>query len=217
MDPEQIDQLLSQQAPFVFDRMFGAMEKVRERLDRACSALTKANVPYAIVGGNAVAAWVATRDDGAVRSTKDVDILLAPESSEAATEALAQVGLAPGDGPRGCPSSDHCRDIVMDVTVFLDGPEGKPSQGLHVIWAGQKVRDDYVVAAPKTSQSRDIDGKQIVDLVELLRMKLVSNRDKDRVHVRDLIAVGLIDESWLPKLEPSLAQRLKVLLDDPDG
>ena len=55
---------------FVFDRMFGAVEKVRERLDRACKALEEGQVPYAIIGGNAVAAWVATVDDGAVRNTR---------------------------------------------------------------------------------------------------------------------------------------------------
>jgi hypothetical protein len=60
----------------VFDRMFAAAEKVRERLNRTCHALESAGIPYAIIGGNAVAAWVATIDDGAVRNTRDVDILL---------------------------------------------------------------------------------------------------------------------------------------------
>jgi hypothetical protein len=50
---------------FVFERMFSAVEKVRERLDRACKALEEGQVPYAIIGGNAVAVWVATVDDGA--------------------------------------------------------------------------------------------------------------------------------------------------------
>ena len=48
-------------------------------------------------------------------------------------------------------------------------------------------------------------------------MKLIGFRDKDRVHVRDMIGVGLIDESWLPKLPSELAERLQELLDDPDG
>jgi hypothetical protein len=105
----------------------------------------------------------------------------------------------------------------MNVTMFLDGEDGKPSEAVHVIWAGKKVRDDYVVAAPSIDQARDIDGTQIVELVELLRMKLVSNRRKDQVHVLDMIGVGLIDESWLSSFEPSLAERLQTLLDDPDG
>ena len=93
MTPEQITDLVREQGPYVFDRMFGAMEKVRERLERACRALNEANVPYAVIGGNAVAAWVATRDEGAIRNTQDVDILLRPVDADRATEALAEVRL----------------------------------------------------------------------------------------------------------------------------
>jgi hypothetical protein len=130
--------------------------------------------------------------------------LLRHEDADQATAALKSVGFQ--------------RETVMDVTMFLDGPDGKPSQAVHVIWAGQKVRKDYVSGAPTPDQSRQISGKQIIDLVELVRMKLTSYRDKDRVHVRDLIGVGLIDESWPSKFEqPLLAERLQALLDDPDG
>lgn len=113
MTPEQITDLVREQGPYVFDRMFGAMEKVRERLERACRALNEANVPYAVIGGNAVAAWVATRDEGAIRNTQDVDILLRPEDADRATEALAKYGFL--------------REKVFDVTMFLVGPDGKPS------------------------------------------------------------------------------------------
>jgi hypothetical protein len=46
---------------------------------------------------------------------------------------------------------------------------------------------------------------------------LMSNRDKDRTHLRDLIGVGLLDTSWLAKLPPQLAARLKQILDTPDA
>jgi hypothetical protein len=48
-------------------------------------------------------------------------------------------------------------------------------------------------------------------------MKLTSFRDKDRTHLRDMISVGLIDESWPIKLPDELAARLQSLLDTPDG
>jgi hypothetical protein len=48
-------------------------------------------------------------------------------------------------------------------------------------------------------------------------MKLMSNRRKDQVHLQDLIGVGLVDSSWLPKLPPELGVRLKQILDTPDG
>ena len=204
MDQDQIDELLREQGgPYVFDRMFSAVEKVRERLERVCQALNSADVPYAVIGGNAVAAWVATRDEGAVRNTRDVDILLDPKDSDAATIALEAVGF-------------H-RVVTMGTTMFLDGEDGKSSEAVHVIWAGQKVKDSYPVAAPEVGQSREIEQKKIVELESLLAMKLVSFRRKDQVHVLDMIGVGLIDETWTTKFDPPLSERLQELLDDPDG
>jgi len=58
--------------PFSWDRMIEAVEAVRERALRATAALKQAGIPYAVVGGNAVAAWVARVDKAAVRNTQDV-------------------------------------------------------------------------------------------------------------------------------------------------
>lgn len=203
MTPDQLQQLVREQGSYVFDRMFGAVEKVRERLDRACRALQEANVPYAVIGGNAVAAWVATIDDGAVRNTRDVDLLLREDDLDRATEALQRVGFR--------------RDKVLDVTLFLDGEDGKPSQGLHILLAGQKVKPSYETPTPDTDAATAIDGKRIVNLVDLVGMKLNSYRDKDRTHLRDMIGVGLIDHTWPALFPRSLGERLQTLLDDPDG
>jgi len=56
-----------------WERMSNAVEKVRQRLLRAARALEEAQVPYAVSGGNAVAAWVSRVDEAAVRNTRDVD------------------------------------------------------------------------------------------------------------------------------------------------
>ena len=203
MTPEEIQSLVREQGPFVFDRMFAAVEKVRERLDRSTLALEQAGIPYAVIGGHAVAAWVATIDDGAVRNTRDVDLLLRSEDLDRAIEALSRVGFV--------------RDKAMDVTVFLDGPDGKPSQGIHILLAGQKVKPEYVSPAPRIENAQIINGKRIVDLIELVRMKLNSYRDKDRTHLRDMIQIGLINQSWPSRFETELATRLQTLLDDPNG
>jgi hypothetical protein len=44
-------------------------------------------------------------------------------------------------------------------------------------------------------------------------MKLTSFRLKDRVHLLDLLDVGLIDQTWCDRFPPQLAARLKELLD----
>ena len=59
-----------------WERMSNAVENVRRRLLRAAQALESARVPYAVAGGNAIAAWVSRVDEAAVRNTQDVDILL---------------------------------------------------------------------------------------------------------------------------------------------
>ena len=187
----------------VFERMFSAVEKVKERLERSCAALEKANVPYAIIGGHAVAAWVATVDDGAVRNTRDVDLLLREEDMDRATVALTEVGFV--------------RGRVMDVDMFLDGEDGKPSQGVHILLAQRKVKESYATATPSVDQIETIDDKRVVVLEELVQMKLNSYRRKDQTHLLDMIGVGLIDKAWPEKYPPELGQRLQELLDDPDG
>ena len=49
--------------------MIRAVEKIRDRLLRAARALDSARVPYAVAGGNAVAAWVSRVDEAAVRNS----------------------------------------------------------------------------------------------------------------------------------------------------
>ena len=94
-----------------WERMIGAVQKVRERLQRATTALEQAKVPYAVIGGNAVAAWVSRVDEAAVRNTQDVDILLRRADLERAKAALAHAGFV------------YHHSAGMDM--FLDGPRGK--------------------------------------------------------------------------------------------
>lgn len=78
---------------FAFERMCVAVEKVRERLRRSTQALTAAGIPYAVVGGNAVAAWVGDVDESTVRNTQDVDLLLRRSDLERAKQCSKQLVL----------------------------------------------------------------------------------------------------------------------------
>ncbi len=111
-----------------------AVENVRRRLLRAAAALDAARVPYAVVGGNAVAAWVSRADEAAVRNTRDVDVLLRREDLPAATAALAAAGFV------------HRRVASLGqaggMDVFLDGAEGKVRDAVHVVFAAERTRPD---------------------------------------------------------------------------
>jgi hypothetical protein len=189
--------------PFSWERMIRAVEKVRERLRRAAAALDAAGVPYAVVGGNAVAAWVSRVDEAAVRNTQDVDILLRRADLERATAALAGAGFV----------YRH----AAGIDFFLDGPGAKARDAVHVVFAGEKVRPEYVCPAPDVAESEPAINGRVLTLEALVRMKLTSFRDKDRTHLRDLIDVGLLDASWLGRLPSELGARLQELLDNPEG
>jgi hypothetical protein len=189
----------------LLDRMVLGVERVRDRLLRASAALDAAGVPYAIVGGNAVAAWVATVDAAAVRNTQDVDVLLRREDLERAAAALSGAGFV--------------RRRVAGIEMFLDGPDAKGRDALHVVIAGEKVRPEYESPAPGVEEStRPGDGRfSVLALEALVRMKLTSFRRKDQVHLLDMLGIGLIDEGWTARLGPTLGARLQELIDTPEG
>ena len=186
-----------------WERALMAAEKVKERLRRATRALEGAGVPYAVVGGNAVAEWVARIDDEAVRNTRDVDLLVRRGDFAAARAALEAAGFV--------------YHYLMDVDVFIDGPQGKPSAGVHLLFADEKLRATDAYPCPGLDESERAVEFQVATLLALVRMKLTSWRLKDRVHLLDMIQVGLIDATWPVRLPPPLAERLQSLLDNPDG
>jgi len=188
---------------FSLDRMVSAVEKVKARLLRAAQALDNAGLAYAVVGGNAVASWVSSVDEAAVRNTQDVNMLLRRGDLEKAKVALEAVGFI----------FRHVRGIDM----FLDGPNAKARDAVHIVFANERVFDTDILPHPDVSESVRADRFQVLSLEALVQIKLTAYHDKDRVHLRDLIEVGLIDETWPTKYPPELAARLQLLLDDPHG
>jgi len=188
---------------FSFERAIGAVEKVRQRLLRATAALEAARVPYAVAGGNAVALWVSRVDEAAVRNTQDVDILLRRNDLAAARAALEKAGF----------SYRH----MAGMDVFLDGPGAKARNAVHIVFAGEKVRPTEPVANPDVDESEQTEHFRILSLQALVQIKLTAFRDKDKVHLRDLIEVGLVDESWVKSVPAVLRKKLRMLLDTPNG
>jgi hypothetical protein len=101
--------------------------------------------------------------------------------------------------------------------MFLDGPAGRPSSAIHIVYANEKVKPEHGYVAPDLAESERAADFQVATLPALVRMKLTSFRLVDRVHVRDLIDVGLIDNTWPSRFPAQLKYRLQQLLDDPNG
>ena len=69
--------------------------------------------------------------------------------------------------------------------MFLERSDLNPRKAVHLIWAGQKVRPEYALPSPGVAERETLEpGMQVVSLSGLVRMKLMANRDQDRVHLR---------------------------------
>jgi hypothetical protein len=178
-----------------------AMDDLAARMKRICESLAEHSVPFALVGGQAVVLWVSTRDPAAVRTTKDVDLL-----------------LDRGDLPRAraaALTADMDYFELLGVGMFLDRDDPNPRHAVHLVWAGEKVRPEYELPSPPIDERQELSpGLPVVSLAGLVRMKLLSNRDRDRVHLTDMIEVGLIGREMLVGLTPALARRLEGLLTE---
>src|SRR5438045_3089709 len=151
-----------------------AVDRVERRLRRVSAALDDAGIPYAVVGGNAVAAWVSRVDPSATRATKDVDLLVRRADTTKIAVALGPLGFK--------------REDLRGLVMFIDPDEPSRRSAVHLIWAGEPVRPSYKVPAPEVSEGvRDPEGFVVLSLPALVRMKLTSFGDIDRVHIADLL------------------------------
>ncbi|MEN0111886.1 MAG: hypothetical protein AAF805_14295 [Planctomycetota bacterium] len=187
----------------LWERIERAVQKVKDRLYRVSRALDAAGVPYAVVGGNAVQVWVAQVDEAAVRNTRDVDLLIDRDRLPDVIRAAEAAGFV----------YRHAKSIDM----LLDGPDAKARDAVHLVFAGERVRDTDPAPLPTLDEVQRINRLTTVSLEALVRMKLISYRKKDQVHLLDMIELELIDAAWPARFDPPLAERLQALLDDPDG
>ena len=172
-----------------------AVDRVEKRLRRVAAALDAADIGYAVIGGNAVAAWVARVDPSATRATKDVDLLVERADLDRITEVMDGLGFE--------------RHDLRSLVLFTDPDEPSKRAGVHLVWANEKVRPSYALPAPSTDEAvRDEEGLLILDLPALVRMKLTSFRDIDRVHIADMLSVGLIDQALRSALPDDFRKRL---------
>ena len=175
-----------------------AMERVERRMREVSSALEAAGIPYAVCGGNAVAAWVSRVDPAATRATKDVDLLVNKADEPRIAEVMKSLGFERRD--------------LRRLVLYMDPEEPSTKSGVHLVWAETLIRPSYSTPSPSVNESvRDLEGFRVLDLAALVRMKLTSFRDIDRVHLADLRDVGLINQSLRNGLPVDLEARLDQL------
>jgi hypothetical protein len=94
----------------------------------------------------------------------------------------------------------------VDMLVQAEQPSAR--RAVHLVFAGEKVRPEYVEAVPELGGAREIRGLRLIPLADLVKMKLTSFRAKDEAHIKDLDEAGLITTEIEAGLPPILRDRL---------
>ncbi len=171
------------------------VEQLFQVMKRFTDALSQARIEYRVIGGVAVMLHVRDRDSMAARLTNDVDAAVRRTDLAAVARAVEPFGF----------TYRHAAGVDM----LVDSTKPKARSAIHLVFVGEKVREEYVEPVPDFSPPvKTIEGALIAPVADLVRMKLTSFRLKDRVHIQDMDGVGLITpeiEATLPEL---LRQRL---------
>jgi hypothetical protein len=171
------------------------VDRLTQKVQRVHRVFSEAGIPYRVIGGLAVYFQVIARDPDSGRATRDIDIAVDRGQLEAIKEAAERNGFR----------YRH----VAGVDMLLDAVEPRAASAVRLVFVGEKVRPEYVEPVPGFSQPTvTVEGVLLAPVADLVNMKLTSFRDKDRVHVRDLDAVGLIT----PEIEASLPEILRTRL-----
>lgn len=158
-------------------------------LQRITTALNEAQIPHEVVGGLAVLIHVEEANPEFATLTRDVDLMVRRADLPRIQQAAARAGFA----------FRH----VAGVDMLLLAGAASATNAVHLLFSEEEVR-------PHNPVRKRIHGQEVmvIPVPDLLRMKLTSNRDKDRVHVRALDAAGLVTPEVEATLSTPLLDRL---------
>ena len=160
--------------------------------------LEQAGVPHELVGGLAVFLHVENADSTHSSLTRDIDIMIRRD------DLARVVRIAEDYGFRFRHS--------MGEDMLLFGDTNSTRNAVRLLYAGEKVKATQLESHPHINPVRvGLHGQDfwVIPVLGLVRMKLSSYRDKDRVHVRSMDAAGLITRDIEDGLGEELMARLR--------
>jgi len=167
-------------------------------LRKIADPLMAEGVSHELVGGLAVLVHVEEVDPAQSVLTRDVDLMIQRADLETVKAIAAQHGFR----------FRHAAGVDM----LLYGVSDRPRNAVHLIFSGERVRPNQAVPNPPLRPERKtIHGQEIfvISVADLVKMKLIAYRDKDRVHIRSLDAAGLITPTVERGLRRDLRSRLR--------
>lgn len=172
------------------------VDQLRDVAKRLDEALTGAGIRYQVIGGFAVFCHVDRIDPLAARLTRDVDVAVQRADLDEIAQAVKSIGMR----------YRH----VAGVDMLVDATAPKARSAIHLIFANERVRPEYLEPVPGFSEpTRTAEGILIAPVADLVRMKLTSFRLKDQVHIQDMDSVGLITAEIENSLPGELRERLQ--------
>jgi hypothetical protein len=174
---------------------YAEVDELLTVVDRLAKLMEEANIPYELVGGMAVFLHVREVSEENARLTNDVDVAI----------RRADLDTLKRYAPRHGFEFRHAAGIDM----LIDSEKRKAKGAIHFVFAGEKVRREYLAPVPEITTALPTSEIRIAPISHLLEMKLTSNRLKDMTHVRDMLNVGLIT----PEMEAALPEQLRERFD----
>jgi hypothetical protein len=174
-----------------FEERVQQLFSLAETVEKIFSA---AGLDYRIVGGLAAYLYVEEAAPDAGRLTRDIDIVVRRDD----LNQIAKAAEAFGFEYRHVPG--------IDMLTRSDQPSAR--RAVHLVFAGEKVRPEYVEPAPELGACRELRGLRLIPLADLIRMKLTSFRLKDQTHLKDLEEAGLLTPDIDANLPSELGERL---------
>ncbi len=176
------------------ERLFGLVGMLHKITD----TLNAQHIPHELIGGLAVLIYVEEANPELTALTRDVDLMVDRSDLERIKETAGTGGFR------------FCHAAGVDMLIY--GPTESAGNAVHLVFSGEKVRPTQATPNPPIRPDRKhVHGKdvQVIPLVDLIRMKLSSNRLKDQVHIQSMDTAGLITSDVEHTLTPELAARLK--------
>jgi hypothetical protein len=157
------------------------VEQLLDTLRRVAQALSRAGIPYRVIGGVAVFLHVHERDPLAARTTRDVDMAVDREHLASIIDAVRPFGF----------TYRH----AAGVDTLVDARDPRARSAVHLVFVRERVRPEYVEPALDFSEPAVTEEGVLLAPVA----------DLDRVHIQDLDAVALIT----PEIEAQLSEILR--------
>lgn len=167
-------------------------------LHQISEALQSEGVPHAVVGGLAVLIHVEAADPTHSMLTRDVDLLIRRKDLDRVKNIAARHGFL------------FRHTAGLDMPLY--GETNSARNAIHLLFSGEQVKATQATPNPEVApEQKSIHGRAVpvVSVADLLRMKLSSYRDKDRVHVRSMDAAGLLTAEVEQALPVELRERLE--------